>query len=375
MAGILRAKRLVGRKHEDLTEAEVYGFNTSTFLESLTNKIRPLPDSYSNFLRIGGRFGRRVRARLEKRREQRWENTIFFGYDTGFLETARWVKERGAKCVVCQMDPSSVEVDLVKLEEQKWRGWAKAPLLVPEEYFTWRKTEWALADIVMVNSAWTRDALVKLGVPFDKIAIIPLAYEVENLSEDPPPIRSESEPLRVLFLGQANLRKGIPYLLEAAAQLRGEPVQIDIVGPIGISDRHVVSAPPNVRFHGAAPRSLTREFYEMADIFVLPTISDGFALTQLEAMSHGLPVIVTPNCGEVVRDGIDGLIIPPANATALANAIRTVLEDPERHQAMREEALKNVQRFGLDQLAKNLGSLETRLTGIQPTSDFDVHSI
>jgi glycosyltransferase involved in cell wall biosynthesis len=111
---------------------------------------------------------------------------------------------------------------------------------------------------------------------------------------------------------------------------------------------------------------------------VLPTISDGFALTQLEAMSHGLPVITTPNCGEVVRDGIDGFVIPPADATALANALRTLLEDPERHQAMREEAVRGIERFSLDALGKNLRDLESRITGIQPaveTAGFDVDSI
>ena len=372
---MLGAKRLVGRKHEDLTDAEVYSFNAATLLDAAGAKIRRAPDAYAGFLTVGGRFGRRVRSRLSQRREQHWEHTIFFGYDTGFLETAAWARDRGAKSIVCQMDPSSVEVDLVRQEEQKWPGWAKTPLLVPEEYFAWRKAEWALADAVMVNSAWTRDAVLKLGVAAEKIAIVPLAYELDSVPPETHPVRDESEPLRVLFLGQANLRKGIPYLLDAAAQLRGEPVQIDIVGPIAIADHHVVSAPSNVRFHGPAPRSKTREFYEAADVFVLPTISDGFALTQLEAMSHGLPVIATPNCGHVVRDGLDGLIIPAGDSTALANAIRTLLEDPERHQAMREEAPRGVQRFGLDQLAKNLRDLESKLTGIPTATGFDVGSI
>ena len=378
LAGILRARRLAGRFHEDLTDAEVYGFNATSIRDSLMSKLRRSPDAYAGFLNVGGKFGRRVRSRLVRRHEQDWKNTIFFGYDTGFLETAAWVKDQGAKTIVGQMDPSSIEVDLVRQEEQKWPGWAKTPLLVPEEYFAWRKTEWSLADTIMVNSQWTRSALLKLGVPDEKIAIVPLAYEPDAPPAPAPLVRPESEPLRVLFLGQVNLRKGIPYLLEAAAQLRGEPVQIDIVGPIAIADKQVVTAPPNVRFHGPAPRSKAREFYRAADVFVLPTISDGFALTQLEAMSHALPVITTPNCGEVVRDGIDGFVIPPADATALANALRTLLEDPERHQAMREEAVRGTERFSLDALGKNLRDLESKITGIQPTVEtagFDIGSI
>jgi glycosyltransferase involved in cell wall biosynthesis len=172
----------------------------------------------------------------------------------------------------------------------------------------------------------------------------------------------------VLFLGQVNLRKGIPYLLEAAKLLTGENIQIDRAGPIGIADQFVVKAPPNVRFHGAVTRDRVREFYKRADIFVLPTISDGFALTQLEAMAHGLPVITTPNCGRVVTEGLDGFIIPPRNAAALANCLKTLLEDPERLQAMQEAAQLASARFNLDDLDKNLRALEASLKGPAPSS-------
>jgi glycosyltransferase involved in cell wall biosynthesis len=167
----------------------------------------------------------------------------------------------------------------------------------------------------------------------------------------------------VLFLGQVNLRKGIQYLLEAAKLLKTENIEIDIAGPIAIADQFVVKATPNVRFHGAVTRDCVREFYNRADVFVLPTISDGFALTQLEAMAHGLPVITTPNCGRVVTEGVDGFIIPPRNATALADQLRTLLEDPERLQAMREAAQLAVARFNLDNLDKNLRALETSVKG------------
>jgi glycosyltransferase involved in cell wall biosynthesis len=367
---LARSARLRSRLHEDLTDAEVYSFNTTAILDGLRKRIRPSTDPYSDFLRIGSRFGKQVRSSLARRREQHWENTIFFGYDTGFLEAAAWAKDRGAVCIVCQMDPSRTEVEMVKEEERRWPGWAKSPILVPEEYFAWRKAEWALADAIMVNSQWTLDALVEQGVPADKIHIIPLAYEVGDSGEvaSPTPLRPDSEPFRVLFLGQVNLRKGVPYLLEAARLLKGQNIQIDIAGPIAVADQFVVKAPLNVRFHGAVTRDRVREFYSQADVFVLPTISDGFALTQLEAMAHGLPVITTPNCGRVVTDGLDGFIVPARDSAALAERLQTLLEDPERVQAMGEAARLAVASFSLDHLDKNLRALETKLKGPAPTS-------
>ena len=336
-------------------------------MTGLRTKLLGRREPYTEFLRIGSRFGRQTRSAMAKRREQDWKNTIFFGYDTGFLESAAWAKDRGAATIVCQMDPSQVEVEMVREEERRWPGWAKAPLLVPEEYTAWRKAEWALADVVMVNSKWSLDALVKLGVPAEKIAVVPLAYESDEIKRETP--RRADGPLRVLYLGQVNLRKGIQYLLEAARKLDKKNFRIDVAGPISIADEHVVTAPPNVTFHGAVTRDRVREFYRDADVFVLPTISDGFALTQLEAMAHGLPVVTTPNCGEVVRDGIDGFVVPARDADALAKALETLADDPERLEAMHEAARESITRFSLEALGKNLRALEQRL---RPGAEVDL---
>ena len=362
MARLARANRLTSRFHEELSDAEVYAFNATAIRQGLAQRFAKRDTPYGQYLRVGSRFGRNVRAALRKRKDQHWENTVFFGYDTGFFEAAAWAKNRGAACVVGQMDPARTEVEMVREEEKLWPGWAKKPLIVPEEYFLWRQSEWALADIVMVNSRWTHDALLNQGVPASKLAIVPLAYEVDETKVlEPIPLKEVNDPLRVLFLGQVNIRKGIPYLIEAARLLKGAPVQFDIVGPISIADQFVVSSPSNVRFHGSVTRDKVQNFYSQADVFVLPTISDGFALTQLEAMSYGLPVITTPNCGDVVTDGVDGFLVPARNAPALAEALLKLAEDPERLQAMRVSARERVTAFSLDQLDKDLRQLEARL--------------
>jgi glycosyltransferase involved in cell wall biosynthesis len=114
-------------------------------------------------------------------------------------------------------------------------------------------------------------------------------------------------------------------------------------------------------FHGPVNRLETDSFYRSADLFVLPTLSDGFALTQLEAMSHGLPVIATPNCGEVVSDGLDGLIVPACDPMALAEAMQLLIQSPEKLWMMSDATKDKVDQFSLERLGTNLASLENRL--------------
>jgi glycosyltransferase involved in cell wall biosynthesis len=392
---------LATRCHPDLAGASVKSFN----YEALKASRQRFSNPYDGFLQVGETFGQQVvedlqkRSRVESRASSARNSTdskalvprpsslvygsIFFSYDTGFLEPAQWIKARGGKSIVCQMDPARYEVDLVKAEEKRWPGWARHAVEVPEAYFQRREAEWAAADLVMVNSEWTKAALIRQGVGADKIVIVPLAYEAPPVEGRGSRVESPSlanrghraafsssprpsslvprRTLRVLFLGQVILRKGIQYLIEAARLLEKEAIHFDVVGSIGISDSAVASVPSKMTFHGAVSRDRTEEFYRSADLFVLPTLSDGFALTQLEAMAHGLPVITTPNCGEVVSDGVDGLIVPASDSNALAEAFQILLQDPEKLQAMSEATGAKLEQFSLARLWENLKRLEERL--------------
>ena len=77
-----------------------------------------------------------------------------------------------------------------------------------------------------------------------------------------------------------------------------------------------------VKWFGPATRKQAAEFYRNADVFILPTLSDGFAITQLEAQAHGLPVIASKNCGKVVENGVNGIILDEPSAACIAHAVR-----------------------------------------------------
>lgn len=376
-------KTLASRFHLELETESVVSWNAQSLFENVISGFRsqrfsvfgPTRGPYSSFIEAGRRFSIRVREEL-KQRTDLGADSIVFAYDTGALELFAWSKEHGLKTVLGQMDPNRAEAEMVQVEEKLWPGWALQPLQVPDAYFQRREHEWELSDRIIVNSEWSRQALLKQGVPAEKLVVIPLCYEPQTQDSRPTTHDSKcqpsdlsisacqfsaSRPLRVLFLGQVILRKGIQYLLAAARQLEGQPIHFDIVGPVGISAAALASAPKNLTFHGRANRDQASRWYQQSNVFVLPTLSDGFALTQLEAMAYGLPVITTPNCGDVVTAGVDGFIVPPRDAEALVCVFERYLQQPELLQVQSAATLLKSRHFTLDRLAANLLALEASL--------------
>src|SRR5262249_42870523 len=156
------------------------------------------------------------------------------------------------------------------------------------------------ADRIVVNSQWSRDSLIRSGVLDEKMSVIPLAYgpgagsprlTEPRLQRRYPSRFTQERPMSVLFLGQVNLRKGVARLLDAARMLRDEPVEFWMVGPVQIANAKTAADEARVKWFGPVTRERAAERYRAADVFILPTLSDGFAITQLEAQAHGLPII------------------------------------------------------------------------------------
>ena len=313
--------------------------------------------SHEAYLRTDAAFAAAV-ARLKLP-----PHDVFFGYSYASLEVLEAEKKRGVLTVLDQIDPGAMEFRLVAEEMARFPELAGAPTEFPAAYYERNRREWELADVIVVNSEWSREAIIAEGANPAKIEILPLAYEIngEKLkaeSRDLQPStfnpQPSTSPLRVLFLGQVNVRKGIHYLIEAAKLLANESVRFDVVGSIGILPGAVASAPRKMTFHGPVSRDRVAEWYRQADVFVLPTLSDGFALTQLEALAHGLPVIVTPNCGRVAEYGKTGFITPPRDVQALADAIMEFDHNRNLVKEMSPLCIKASEAFSIDAYGRRL---------------------
>jgi glycosyltransferase involved in cell wall biosynthesis len=275
----------------------------------------------------------------------------------GILEFAR---EQGRPSVLEQIDPGPLEERVVATlydENPDYRGdWQPAP---PVYWDEWRK-ECALADRIVVNSQWSYHGLLQSGVPAEKIRILPLAFEAsaESISFERryPAAFTGERPLRVLFLGQINLRKGIVHVLEAARLLCDEPIEFWLAGPVQIPVPEDLKRSANIRWAGVVPRHNTEVYYRDADVFLFPTYSDGFGLTQLEAQAWKLPLIASRFCGDVVCDGVNGVLMQEVSGEAIAKVVLEFVRDPTTLSNMAVHSGVE-DRFSLKTLAQSLLAL------------------
>ncbi len=350
-------RSMADRFHPALPEDKVTSFTLGGIGRLATfRQTRTTESAYESFLRTGEWFCNRVNRSLSKQTLQPGSHAAFL-FNTGALETIHFLREQNISSIVDQIDPAAVEEEIVLAECEKWPGWQKSPGRIPAAYYDRLASEWAAADAVMVNSTWTRRALIQQGVASEKIHIVPQAYEPTSDTRSAAPRDRAGRPFTVLWIGQVILRKGIPYLFEAARQLLPDNIRFVVAGWVGITETGLQATPANVRLVGPITRSQTADLYRDADLFVLPTLSDGFAITQLEAMSFGLPVIATDRCGDVVSDQIDGLIVPPGNADALSAAIRELYLDSERMAAFSEAAVIKARSFSLARFAAGINRI------------------
>jgi glycosyltransferase involved in cell wall biosynthesis len=146
----------------------------------------------------------------------------------------------------------------------------------------------------------------------------------------------------VLFVGTLQLRKGLPYLLEALRQLSDPRIKVRLVGPSRLSNPAIQALGEWCHIVGSVPRDQVAAHYHWADVFVLPTLSEGSANVVYEAMAAGLAVVTTPNAGSVIRAGEDGLLVPIRDVQALANALRKLTESDETRARLGQQAQKRL---------------------------------
>jgi hypothetical protein len=208
-----------------------------------------------------------------------------------------------------------------------------------------------LVDIVLAASEYVKAGLISLGLAEERIAVVPYGLDTGFYSEPPAPV-----PRRILYVGTVDPHKGIAYLAEAARMLRAEGLDYEIraVGPVGVPQ--LINQPEfaGLKYLGQVPRDEVKQEFTRADVFVFPTLTDGFGIVLLEALFAGLPIVCTPCCGDVVEDGVNGRVVPSHDSAALAAALREIVENRELRERMSAAALVASENFSLTAYGRRL---------------------
>ena len=208
-------------------------------------------------------------------------------------------------------------------------------------------------DRILVTSEHLLDHSAILEPYENKCSIVPLSVDLDAIDvENPPELDIHTTGPVVLFVGRLNYYKGVEYLVDAMEEVEATLlVAGDGESRSALKQRaRERGVDDQIQFLGYVSDTKLASAYRAADLFALPSVepSEAFGIVQLEAMARKLPVVNTSlptGVPWVSQDGETGLTVPPRDATALAEAINTLLENDERRRRYGEQARERVERL------------------------------
>lgn len=235
---------------------------------------------------------------------------------------------------------------IVAEEARRFPDWSDTvpALTTPEDRIALNETLLFHSDVLICPSQFVKDDLIRHGIDPQRMLIVPYGVSSRFLA-----LATNPEPGRVLFAGTASLRKGIHYLAATARILKGR-CRVLVAGGVSEKIRRHPGA-TELEFLGHLGPVRMAEEFACADVFAFPSLAEGSAGVTAEALGAGVPVVTTKAAGSIVRDGVDGYIIPERDPEALANAIWSVVENRSRRAVMSQAARERAQEVSWDSFA------------------------
>lgn len=281
---------------------------------------------------------------------------IFFGIPDGPIG---WLLKRVYKLpYVISLRGADVPSDEVKRFAKHYK------VLRPFIRWLWRDAD-ALVAVSNGLRSYAQEAAPDLS-----IQVIPNAIDLSVFTPALQPVADG--PVQLLYVGRFNVFKNVETLIEAAAKLDQMNVgefELTLVGEG--EQRHMLERKVSdlgltrrVHFMGWVARDRIVDHYRRADIFVTATTWEGMPNTVLEAMACGLPIVGTRVSGlhELVRDGVNGYLVPTKDAHALAEAIARLIDNGYERRRMGRQSRKLVEReFAWEYIAEQYVDIYRRV--------------
>lgn len=221
------------------------------------------------------------------------------------------------------------------------------------------KTCFSFADHFVVPSDFVREVLAEYNIGSEKISVIPFGCDIRS---DPRGM-SNDEPsgIKFCFAGTINIRKGIDFLIKAFGSPEFRTDTLHLCGRLFPDQSKLIrnSGLTNIVLPGFVD---TGSYFPECDVYVFPSLMEGSSKSIYEAMSAGLPVITTYNSGSIIRNGIDGFIIPPGDEAAIREKMRFFKENPQKIMEMGKNAFERVKEFPWSRYAGSVVDLYRKIT-------------
>ena len=232
----------------------------------------------------------------------------------------------------------------------------------------------ARADAVIAQTNDMKSAIQKLY--HRDVFVIPNGVDIDRfsrISRGKARIRLniEANEKILLFVGGLRPVKGVRYLIESMSIIkqRDRNIRLLIVGD-GEQRRNLEKSTEKlnlgkwISFAGEIPSERVAEYLVASDIFVLPSLSEGFPLTVLEAMASGLPIVTTRVRGlpEIVKDNENGCLVQPKNPGQIAEKVLLLLENDDLRQRVSENNREKAKQYTWESVAKNLEEIYSEVT-------------
>jgi glycosyltransferase involved in cell wall biosynthesis len=264
------------------------------------------------------------------------------------LKTGQKVQERGGK-FICDRGSTNRAFQNRLLREEYGR-WNQEYTLEESREMIREEAIYQQADAIVVPSQVARRSFISEGYSPDKVHVIPYGVRLENFSQMGNPPSGGDAAFEVLFVGSISLRKGIPYLLQAFANLKHSRKHLRVVGPVPPHLKPFLDSFPqdNVDFLGALPQSEVAKYMSTSHVMVLPSIEEGLALVQGQALACGCPIIATTATGseDLFTDGVEGFILPIRDLDGIVDRMQRLIDEPGLRERMSANALGRVQQIG-----------------------------
>lgn len=334
--------RLAGKSLEGLEEGKIRTIPFPYLLTQALGRAGIIPSDTRNAL-FSAAFDLAVRQELND------ANVFHFVSSLG-LKSGALAKKRNM-LTICDVRSAHIDSEYQILADEHDR--LHLPFSHPSVGFRNRiLDEYDLADFLIVPSKYVAETMIDHGVPEEEIVVIPYGVDLSRFSFVAPNVYEPTKPgegIKILFVGSITPGKGVHFLIEALENVDLPNCELTIIGKeVEPQYRRLLVSMikrSNVHFIEHMPQSELHHYYEQANLFVLPSLSEGSALVVYEAMSAGLPILATFNSGSVVKDGFDGFIIPPMDINALVEKLVWFYEHPLERLEMGLNALNHVQDF------------------------------